>query len=957
MNIYALVNWLAAIVLGLFGYVTYSGSTSATTRQHARYALWVAFWAFLMGLYFALSLTSTWNLSLMRLLYWVGLPLFSNFFYFTLVYPSDEPVFLRLRRFLWISNAILFFVYLFSDAVVQGIMVVGPRPFEKPPIYGPLLGVLFTLPYTLYIIGGHLVLLLKTVRAKVGEERRHALYLLGASSLLFLPISISNVFLPFQRTYEYTPFGPPITLLWVAFTAYAIFRHKILKLKILVPQVLALTLIMLVFLNFFLPSIQAVSFQTSFFDNGSGFNGYAAVTWLSAIIIGSFALIIFLGSKKRSSRLYAMTSFWTMLWTLGMGAYHMTNVYSWIMFWGQWNHFMGGAIAATFFYFSFFFPDEKPPPRWVLPTVVGTQLGFLYLYATTTLIIQDSFTTGSRVIDRGWHFGQFGYLFHIFFALYFLGGFLNLAKKIRIASGSEKKDLRYVFWGTVIGVAPAAVVNVALPLVGNFQYYWLGPTLILGWVALLSYAIVRRQLLNVKIVLAEVAVLAMTLILFLNIFLSQVLNYGMIGYLIIFLAFTVVGMFFISSIRRSEAQKEQLQVLAGELRDLTENLQAKVDERTAQLSHSKVHIETLIENLTSGLIEYTNDFVVLRMNRAAERLLDIDRDRVVGKRILPEDAKTAEWRALVAVTYPPEAATTRVEGGLLDEQSGASVHEVVVGAPMNNEYQVITATIRVGSGKPEGFLKVIRDITREKQINRSKSEFISIAAHQLRTPLSALKWCIDLLLKGDFGPVNAKQREMLQRGYETNETMIQLVGDLLNVAKIEDRRFGYEFTKGDLMAIATLITNSLSMTIKERGITFVFDKPQRPFPPFYFDEAKISLAIQNLLENAIHYTPRGGAVTLSIEVLSEQVKIMVRDTGIGIPKKQLDRLFTRFFRAENAMRSHPEGSGLGLFMVQNIIARHGGTVSVQSEENKGTTMTVLLPMPTELPKEVKSVYD
>ncbi len=685
-------------------------------------------------------------------------------------------------------------------------------------------------------------------------------------------------------------------------------------------------------------------------------NLYALAGWLSTIIIGSFALIIFLGGSTRASRVYATTAMFVALWTFGIGTSYVVGVER-MLLWERWNYFMGGLIAAAFFYFSHAFPDERPS-RAVLSTVVMSQLLFAFLYARTGLIIEDTFlTAGARAIDRGWHFGSLGLLFHIFFFFFFLAGFFTLFKKMTRANLTLQKELRYLFWGSIIGVAPAAVVNVFLPLLGNFSLDWLGPFLILGWILVLSHAIARHHLWSIKVLIAEVAVLSMTFVLFINIFLEEVLSFGIFGRLVVFLVFVFVGAFLIVSIRSQDAQKIELQILAAKLRDLNENLQRIVDVRTAQLSHSKAHIETLIENLTSGLIEYSNDYVVLRMNRAAERLLDIDRSKVVGKRIVPEDSQKVQWQALVAVTYPPNTARTRVEGGLLDVESAASVHEVVVGYPTNNEYQVITAPIRVEGGKIEGALKVIRDITREKQMNRSKSEFISIAAHQLRTPLSALKWCIDLLLKGDFGALNEKQRQMLQRGYETNETMIQLVGDLLNVAKIEDRRFGYEFTAGDIVSLVTKIVSSLSVSFREPGITFEFQKPTIVLPRFFFDEAKISLAIRNVLENAIHYTPPAGTVRLTMNGVDGNVEITVSDTGIGIPKKQLDRLFTRFFRAENAIRSHPEGSGLGLFMVQNIIARHGGTVTVDSLENKGTTVKIILPMRTDLPMQGKSLYD
>jgi PAS domain S-box-containing protein len=408
----------------------------------------------------------------------------------------------------------------------------------------------------------------------------------------------------------------------------------------------------------------------------------------------------------------------------------------------------------------------------------------------------------------------------------------------------------------------------------------------------------------------------------------------------------------IEAIKRTEEERRKLS------EQYSKELERKVEEKTGELNHAKTHIETIIENLTSGLIEYDSTSVIVRINRAAETMLGVSRGDVVGKRIEPKYIKEKpEWRSLVEVSYPALSQTIRK---VTKEASGidADVADIVITFPLEREIQITTLPIAsVFSGDAKGFIKLIRDVTRERIIARSKSEFISIAAHQLRTPLSAVKWTMRLLMDGDLGVMNSSQLKLLERGYETNEKMIQLVNDLLNVSRIEDGRFGYRFQKGNITDLISSIFSSSRISAREHSITIHFDNPPQ-IAPFVFDQEKISLAFQNLVDNAVKYTPPNGEIFITITPEGNYVKVSVRDTGVGIPKGQTDRLFTKFFRAENVIHMQTSGSGLGLFIVKNIIARHGGRIGVESEENKGSTFWFTLPVDENLipSKDEKVAY-
>jgi signal transduction histidine kinase len=241
-------------------------------------------------------------------------------------------------------------------------------------------------------------------------------------------------------------------------------------------------------------------------------------------------------------------------------------------------------------------------------------------------------------------------------------------------------------------------------------------------------------------------------------------------------------------------------------------------------------------------------------------------------------------------------------------------------------------------------MKIFHDLTREKAIDQIKSEFISIAAHQLRTPLSAIKWILKMVLDEDSGKLNEEQRELLDKGYKSNERIIGLVNDLLSVSRIEEGRFGYNFDMCDLQEIIDIVKDNTKNLIKKNSQSFKITKPSN-LPKAYIDKERILLVLQNLVDNAIKYTPEFGKIEIIIKKQDDKfLKVSIKDNGVGIPEKDKVKLFTKFFRATNVMRMQTEGSGLGLFIAKNIIEEHKGRIYIESEEGKGTKINFTLPL-------------
>lgn len=247
----------------------------------------------------------------------------------------------------------------------------------------------------------------------------------------------------------------------------------------------------------------------------------------------------------------------------------------------------------------------------------------------------------------------------------------------------------------------------------------------------------------------------------------------------------------------------------------------------------------------------------------------------------------------------------------------------------------------------------LREIQERSQaISALKSQFVSVAAHQLRTPLTGLKWSLQWLIDQKGGPLTEQQSKTVGQQFQAVNDMIKLVNELLDVAMAEEGKFGYNLQPVDVGKLVDEVLSSFAQSVQARAITLTAKKEIRLGLAVVGDPVRLKLAIANLVDNAIRYTKPGGEVTLKLTQDVDWLTVQVKDTGIGIPKAEQGRLFSKFFRATNAQNLQPDGSGLGLFIVSNVVTGHGGKISVASEEGAGTTLTFTLPLRRELvPKE------
>lgn len=231
-----------------------------------------------------------------------------------------------------------------------------------------------------------------------------------------------------------------------------------------------------------------------------------------------------------------------------------------------------------------------------------------------------------------------------------------------------------------------------------------------------------------------------------------------------------------------------------------------------------------------------------------------------------------------------------------------------------------------------------------EELDRTKSEFVSIASHQLRTPLTAMKGYISMILEGTYGKLDTKQKKPIESVYESSERLIRLVNDLLNVSRIESGKTEMKWEQGSVETIIQSVVEELGIKLKERNVELIFEKPENSLPLIRIDKEKIRNVVLNIVDNAIRYTSQG-KITLSAVAQQQNVLIRIQDTGEGMTQEEIGKLFKTFSRGGAGMKFSTEGAGLGLYIARKFLEMHKGRIWVESAgKGQGSTFFVELPV-------------
>lgn len=369
------------------------------------------------------------------------------------------------------------------------------------------------------------------------------------------------------------------------------------------------------------------------------------------------------------------------------------------------------------------------------------------------------------------------------------------------------------------------------------------------------------------------------------------------------------------------------------------NIELTYAAQKAESERSKY--EAVLGSITDGMVITDLSGNIMLLNGPAFHMLGIPEEGWYGRSIFKHVRLYDAKGHVVPQAKNPIAFALR--------HGQKMIGDVVVRQGSEKRVIRMTATVIMSKDHPIGSVASLRDITHEQEVDRMKTEFISLASHQLRTPLSAIKWFSEMLLDGDAGKLKKEQAEYTRNIVESTTRMIDLVNSLLNISRIESGRIMVDPKPTDLRKLVDGILMDLEGKIKEKEHVMVVSVLE-DLPDIKLDPNLIGQVYLNLLTNAIKYSPKGGEISVIISKRGDEIISQVSDTGYGIPKAEQAKMFQKFFRAENVAKVETDGNGLGMYLVKAIVESSGGHIWFRSTEGKGTTFWFSLPMSGMKPK-------
>ncbi|QQR77201.1 MAG: PAS domain-containing protein [Candidatus Moraniibacteriota bacterium] len=389
-------------------------------------------------------------------------------------------------------------------------------------------------------------------------------------------------------------------------------------------------------------------------------------------------------------------------------------------------------------------------------------------------------------------------------------------------------------------------------------------------------------------------------------------------------------------ITKRRQYEKQLVAQSEDLKVANESLGREKEERDSVLR--------FLQSIGDGVIAVDLGGNILFLNEAAGSILgipeyDVKSQSVLGNRCQDFFSLATEKRPNVPIDFLEQIITKKSS---LEDTRGLLVRKGLETLPISYSINPIHSD----DNRLLGCMIVFKDMTEERAMDNAKDRFLSVAAHQLRTPLSGMRWNMEMLLGGDVGEISPEATETVKKIHANTLRMIGLINDLLNVALLDAGQDPESSEAVGVVETISTVLGELQSLAEKSGvhIDFAPSKKSNSWKVLSFPR-RLHEVCENLIHNAVKYSPSGSTVTIHLDTTTEdKIVFSVSDTGIGIPKSEREKIFGKFFRASNALRWKTEGSGLGLAVVKNFVEEMGGRVSFESKEGKGTTFLVELPL-------------
>lgn len=391
---------------------------------------------------------------------------------------------------------------------------------------------------------------------------------------------------------------------------------------------------------------------------------------------------------------------------------------------------------------------------------------------------------------------------------------------------------------------------------------------------------------------------------------------------------------------KMELQNDQLQKMNKAIVNVLEDLETT----KKKLETDRVQDAALLSSLGEGIVATDKAGNTLLINKVAEQLLGFSLTDISGRKFHEMIPMMDSKSELISFEESPLQVA-------ISKQQRIFTSDLEVLAKGTRKFPVALTAAPIFLGTDlVGAVEVFRDISHEKEVSRMKTEFISLASHQLKTPLTAIKWFAEMLLAGDAGNLSDQQREFSLNIEQSTNRMIDLVNSLLNVSRIESGRIIIDPQLTNLQKLIGEVISELQSKLAEKKLNLVLNINDN-LPEISVDPKLIRQVYSNLLTNAVKYTKVEGKIVVSVAIKDEEIVSQVSDNGYGIPLYQQEKLFTKFFRADNVLKVEPEGTGLGLYLIKAIVESSGGKIGFESKgEGKGSSFWFSLPIMGSKPK-------
>lgn len=707
---------------------------------------------------------------------------------------------------------------------------------------------------------------------------------------------------------------------------------------------------------------------------------------ISLLILTTFIFHIFLSlfvhfrsSRSTANILFEVTIYAIAFWVLSVFFYRIADDATSVI-WARTLYFAASFTAPAFVLFGMYFPREKPKPYWLGLVALSTMIcATLSLIPGAIINSVELIPNQEKIIRFGWAYPYYvahvAGLFSVFYVILFLK-FL----KFRHSDPTVKLQIQYVLLSTGIVSSLAMVTNLFLPTIGIFTYNWLGQVLTTLWVGGIAYAIIRHRLMDIRLVVARTVAytLLVTLIGVFYVGTTYVISYLFLGFetstrqMVVYAILTLLVALSFQRLRQTvEAMTDKI-LFKGHYD--TNQVLARLGTIMASTIELRPLVSLLLQELITqvrisrgAVILFENSRIYTTINSGydspAAYTYELLQPLFKNDLTLHDDLEESQLKNLMHQLSISVASILKVKGEnvgllILGEKASGEIYS----SQDIKLFEILSPEIAVAIQNAQSFDKIKQfnatltqevqkataDLTkanaRLQDLDHLKDDFVSVASHELRTPMTAVRSYAWMALNRSDVPISPKLHRYLERILVSTERLINLVNDMLNVSRIESGRLTVAPQVFDITELVKDVLTEVEAKATEKALHLKLVSTSAP--KVFADPDKVHQVLLNLVGNALKFTPHNGTITISFLADGQFVEVAVTDTGVGISPEDQSRLFQKFGRLDNSYvaAATSGGTGLGLFICKSLIELMKGKIWASSPgPGRGTTFAFTLP--------------